>query len=106
MESVILPDGEEFKTMEVLGSVFTKALECRLDRGVTFLALGGGVIGDMTGFAAACYQRGVHFVQVGFLCAGWQLSFLHVGLSVRETCSFGESRMCKGGDTCYAPVQW
>ncbi|MEW5307501.1 MAG: hypothetical protein WDW36_009892 [Sanguina aurantia] len=64
VESVILPDGEEFKTMEVLGSVFTKALECRLDRGVTFLALGGGVIGDMTGFAAACYQRGVHFVQV------------------------------------------
>jgi 3-dehydroquinate synthetase len=44
--------------------VWSKALECRLDRGVTFLALGGGVIGDMTGFAAACYQRGVHFVQV------------------------------------------
>ena len=35
-----------------------------MDRGTTFLALGGGVIGDMTGFAAACYQRGVHFVQV------------------------------------------
>jgi len=47
--------------------VWDKALECRLDRGVTFLALGGGVIGDMTGFAAAAYQRGVHFVQVG----GW-----------------------------------
>lgn len=44
--------------------VWTKALECRLDRGATLLALGGGVIGDMTGFAAACYQRGVHFVQV------------------------------------------
>lgn len=35
-----------------------------MDRGVTFLALGGGVVGDMTGFAASCYQRGVHFVQV------------------------------------------
>ena len=45
--------------------VWDKALECRMDRGTTFLALGGGVIGDMTGFAAACYQRGVYFVQVG-----------------------------------------
>ena len=44
--------------------MWDKALECRLDRGATFLALGGGVIGDMTGFAAAAYQRGVHFVQV------------------------------------------
>lgn len=44
--------------------VWDKALECRMDRGTTFLALGGGVIGDMTGFAAACYQRGVHFIQV------------------------------------------
>lgn len=50
--------------MEVLGKVWDKALECRMDRGTTFVALGGGVIGDMTGFAAACYQRGVHFVQV------------------------------------------
>eukprot|EP00879_Flechtneria_rotunda_P016507 GHRR01017275.1.p1 GENE.GHRR01017275.1~~GHRR01017275.1.p1 ORF type:complete len:305 (+),score=54.17 GHRR01017275.1:97-1011(+) len=61
---VVLPDGEEHKTMEVLGQVWDKALQCRLDRGSTFLALGGGVIGDMTGFAAAAYQRGVHFVQV------------------------------------------
>lgn len=37
---------------------------CRLDRNTTFIALGGGVIGDMTGFAAAAYQRGVHFIQV------------------------------------------
>ncbi len=43
--------------------VWDRALELRLDRGATFLALGGGVIGDMTGFAAAAYQRGVHFVQ-------------------------------------------
>lgn len=63
-EVVILPDGEEYKTMEVLQKVWDKALECRLDRNTTFVALGGGVIGDMTGFAAAAYQRGVHFVQV------------------------------------------
>jgi 3-dehydroquinate synthase len=61
---VILPDGEEHKTLEVLQQVWDKALECRLDRNATFLALGGGVIGDMTGFAAAAYQRGVHFIQV------------------------------------------
>lgn len=64
VETVVLPDGEEHKTMEVLSQIFDKALESRLDRGTTFIALGGGVIGDMTGFAAACYQRGVHFVQV------------------------------------------
>jgi len=43
--------------------VFDKALEARLDRSTTFVALGGGVIGDMTGFAASAYQRGVHFIQ-------------------------------------------
>ncbi|KAG2428877.1 hypothetical protein HYH02_014200 [Chlamydomonas schloesseri] len=64
VDEVVLPDGEEYKSMEVLGKVWDKALESRMDRGVTFLALGGGVVGDMTGFAAACYQRGVHFVQV------------------------------------------
>jgi len=64
VESVILPDGEDQKNMEVLMQVWDKALQSRLDRGCTFLALGGGVIGDMTGFAAACYQRGVDFVQV------------------------------------------
>lgn len=64
VDSVILPDGEKYKTMDVLGKVWDKALQARLDRGSTFLALGGGVIGDMTGFAASCYQRGVHFIQV------------------------------------------
>ena len=44
--------------------MFDVALEKRLDRGTTFVALGGGVIGDMCGFAAAAYQRGVHFIQV------------------------------------------
>ncbi|KAJ9522302.1 hypothetical protein V8C86DRAFT_2515656 [Haematococcus lacustris] len=64
VDTVILPDGEDHKNMEVLGAVWDKALACRMDRGTTFLALGGGVVGDMTGFAASCYQRGVHFVQV------------------------------------------
>ena len=64
VEVVILPDGEEYKTMEVLMSVFDKALESRLDRQTTFIALGGGVVGDMTGYAAASYQRGVNFIQI------------------------------------------
>lgn len=64
VETVILPDGEEHKSMEVLMQVFDKALEAKLDRQTTFVALGGGVIGDMTGFAAASYQRGVNFIQI------------------------------------------
>ena len=63
-ESVILPDGEEYKNLEVLNNIFTALLEKRCSRGVTIIALGGGVIGDMAGFAAACYQRGVPFIQV------------------------------------------
>lgn len=62
--TVILPDGEQYKDLEVLKQVWDKALEERLDRSTTFIALGGGVIGDMTGFAAAAYQRGVHFIQI------------------------------------------
>lgn len=61
---MILPDGEEFKNIQVLQQVWDKALEVCLPRSSTMIALGGGVIGDMTGFAAACYQRGVHFLQV------------------------------------------
>lgn len=64
VETVVLRDGEEYKSLEELNKVYDKALEARLDRQTTFVALGGGVIGDMTGFAAASYQRGVHFVQV------------------------------------------
>ena len=63
-ESVILPDGEQYKTLDVLNQVFTKLLEEKFSRQVTLIALGGGVIGDMTGFAAACYQRGVPFIQI------------------------------------------
>jgi 3-dehydroquinate synthase len=63
-DAVILPDGEEFKTLEVMNRVFDKLLSARFSRQVTLIALGGGVIGDMTGFAAACYQRGVPFIQI------------------------------------------
>jgi 3-dehydroquinate synthase len=63
-ETVILPDGEEFKTLEVLNQVFDELLAKKCSRQVTLIALGGGVIGDMCGFAAACYQRGVPFIQV------------------------------------------
>lgn len=63
-EAVILPDGEQYKTLEVLNRIFDSLLERRFDRNCTLIALGGGVIGDMTGFAAACYQRGVHFIQI------------------------------------------
>ncbi len=62
--TVILPDGERHKTLAVWQGIFDKLLGQRFDRQCTVLALGGGVIGDMAGFAAACYQRGVHFIQV------------------------------------------
>ena len=61
---ITLPDGEVHKTMAVLGTVFDAMMEHRMERGATVVALGGGVVGDMAGFAAACYQRGVAFVQV------------------------------------------
>lgn len=62
--TVILPDGEQYKTLDTLNSIFTALLEHRFNRGCTLVALGGGVVGDITGFAAACYQRGVAFLQV------------------------------------------
>ncbi|WP_456375241.1 3-dehydroquinate synthase [Thiolapillus sp.] len=64
VEQTVLPDGEKYKTLDVLNRIFDRLLEKRFDRGCTLIALGGGVIGDMTGFAAACYQRGVNFIQV------------------------------------------
>lgn len=64
VQEVILPDGEEYKNLEVLDLIFAAALKHRFDRRCTFVALGGGVIGDMTGFAAAAYQRGVNFIQL------------------------------------------
>jgi len=62
--SVVLPDGEQHKNTQILDKVYEALLTQRFDRGCTLLALGGGVIGDMTGYAAASYQRGVNFVQV------------------------------------------
>ncbi|MBB1518161.1 3-dehydroquinate synthase [Aquipseudomonas guryensis] len=62
--AIVLPDGEAFKTWETLQLIFDGLLQARHDRRTTVIALGGGVIGDMAGFAAACYQRGVDFIQV------------------------------------------
>jgi 3-dehydroquinate synthase len=62
--STILPDGEQYKTLEVLNQIFDALLENRYGRKTTLIALGGGVVGDMGGFAAACYQRGISFIQV------------------------------------------
>jgi 3-dehydroquinate synthase len=61
---VVLPDGEAYKTWETLNLVFDALLGAHCERGTTLIALGGGVIGDMGGFAAACYQRGMPFIQV------------------------------------------
>jgi len=60
----VLPDGERYKNLETLNTIFDRALGERLDRATTVIALGGGVVGDMAGFAAAVYQRGVAFIQV------------------------------------------
>lgn len=64
VQPIVLPDGESFKNWETLQLVFDGLLTARHDRRTTIIALGGGVIGDMAGFAAACYQRGVDFIQV------------------------------------------
>ena len=61
---VVLPDGEQYKTLDTLGSIFDQVLADNHNRTTTFIAVGGGVVGDITGFAAACYQRGVNFIQV------------------------------------------
>ena len=61
---VILPDGEKYKTWQTLNLIFDALLTAHCERGTTLIALGGGVIGDMGGFAASCYQRGMPFIQV------------------------------------------
>ncbi len=63
VDQCILPDGEQFKTLETLNGIFDKLLSNGHQRSTTLIALGGGVVGDVTGFAAACYQRGVDFIQ-------------------------------------------
>lgn len=64
VDQVILPDGEQYKSLTVLNDVFTALLKKPHGRDTTIVALGGGVIGDLAGFAAASYQRGVRFIQV------------------------------------------
>lgn len=64
VDTVVLPDGEKFKNWQTLNSIFDGLLEQRHTRKTTLVALGGGVVGDMAGFAAACYQRGVPFIQI------------------------------------------
>ena len=63
-KTLVLPDGEEYKNQETLNSIYDCLLSNKFDRNTTLIALGGGVIGDITGFAAASYQRGVHFIQI------------------------------------------
>ncbi|MEH6813236.1 MAG: 3-dehydroquinate synthase [Motiliproteus sp.] len=64
LASVILPDGERYKNLDTLNLIFDALLQQRHNRTTTLVALGGGVVGDMTGFAAASYQRGVDFIQI------------------------------------------
>ncbi len=84
---LVLPDGEQYKTWDSLNLVFDALLGGGFDRKTTLYALGGGVVGDMTGCAAACYMRGVPFVQVPptdeSTCAS----------SVVGTCTKGTPRM-------------
>ncbi|MCI0399758.1 MAG: 3-dehydroquinate synthase [Gammaproteobacteria bacterium] len=63
-ESILLPVGEEHKNLDVMNRIITALLEYQFGRTSTLVALGGGVIGDMTGFAAACYQRGIDYIQI------------------------------------------
>lgn len=62
--SIVLPDGEQYKTWETLNLIFDGLLSHNAERSTTLIALGGGVIGDMVGFAASTYQRGVPFIQI------------------------------------------
>jgi len=62
--SLVLPDGEEYKTLASFERIMSALLEGKHGRDTTLIALGGGVIGDLVGFAAACYQRGIPFIQV------------------------------------------
>lgn len=64
VDTCILPDGEKYKTLETYQLIMTQLLEKKHNRTTTIIALGGGVVGDMAGFAAATYQRGVPFIQV------------------------------------------
>lgn len=62
--SVVLPDGEQYKTQQYIDQIYDALMNNHCSRDVTLIALGGGVIGDMTGFAAASFMRGVNFIQI------------------------------------------
>lgn len=64
VETVILPDGEQYKTLDTATLIYDALLTHRFERSCTLIALGGGVVGDITGFVAATYQRGVNFIQI------------------------------------------
>ncbi|WP_456392086.1 3-dehydroquinate synthase [Nitratifractor sp.] len=64
VEVIEVPDGEEYKTMDTVLGILDRLFQARFDRESLLIALGGGVIGDMTGFAASLYQRGIGFVQM------------------------------------------
>lgn len=64
IDHIILPDGEQFKNLDSFEKIIDKLMQNKFDRGAALCALGGGVICDMTGFAAACYRRGVDFIQI------------------------------------------
>ncbi len=64
VEAVVLPDGERHKSLTTLSGIFDRLIAARFHRDACLVALGGGVVGDISGFAAACYQRGIRFVQV------------------------------------------
>lgn len=62
--SIVLPDGEAYKNADTLNKIYDALLENRCERSTTLIALGGGVVGDLTGYAAATYLRGVPFIQI------------------------------------------
>ncbi len=64
MQTVVLPDGERHKTLATFGSIVDRLVDSRFHRDSCLVALGGGVVGDVTGYAAASFQRGVDFMQV------------------------------------------
>ncbi len=63
-EAIVLPDGEAHKDLDAVNTIYDRLLRGKYDRQTTLVALGGGVVGDITGFAAATYQRGIHFIQI------------------------------------------
>ena len=106
VDTVVLPDGEENKSFDVMSMILDRALELGLDRRSTFVALGGGVIGDMVGFASAIYQRGVNFIQVrldliqysALLLGGWaDWSMNSLGLRKDPDDSHGNGGLLRRG---------